>query len=121
MKDIDFKDFDFQKHSKKIIAIAGTQPEFDAIGRFVMEGRREVRDVYDIYMLSKKVKPLHIFLKGISSVVQRGMVHWYRRFSRQELKLALLDLDIYDKRFNASKMIVYLDSEIKKFIRQVIE
>lgn len=86
-----------------------------------MQGRRQSRDVFDIYMLSKKIKPLHIFMKKIPAVLQRGMVHWYRAFSRQDLKLALLDLDIYDKKFNAREMVIYLEKEIKTFISEAIE
>lgn len=106
---------------QKIVAIAGTRPELDEIGRQVMEGRKEARDVFDIYMLSKKIKPLHVYLRTVSQLFQRGMVHWYRTFSRQELKLSLLDLDIYDNKFDAKEMIIYLEKEIKQFIKEVIE
>lgn len=106
---------------QKIIAIAGTQPEINDVGRQIMEGRKEARDVFDIYMLSKKIQPLHIFLKSIPKQLQRGIIHWYRTFSRQELKLALLDLDIYDKKFNSKEMIIYLENEIKQFTKEVIE
>lgn len=106
---------------QKIVAVTGLHPEIDEIGRQIMEGRREARDIFDIYMLSQRVRPLHIFLKGLSQQFQRGMIHWYRTFSRQDIMLALLDLDIYDKKFDAKKMIVYLENEIKEFIKEVIE
>lgn len=106
---------------QKIAAISGTRLQTDDIGREVMQGRREARDVFDIYMLSRKIKALHIFLKGVSPQLQRGMVHWYRAFSRQDVKLSLLDLDIYDKKFNAKEMIIYLEDEIKQFIARVLE
>lgn len=106
---------------QKIAAISGTRPQADDIGREVMQGRREARDVFDIYMLSRKIKALHIFLKGVSPQLQRGMVHWYRTFSRQDIKLALLDLDIYDRKFNSKEMIIYLENEIKQFIARVLE
>ena len=93
----------------------------DDIGRQITRGRKEARDAFDIYMLSKKIQPLHQFLKSVPSQLQRGMVHWYRTFSRQELKLALLDLDIYDKKFNSSEMISYLEKEIKVFMAEVLE
>lgn len=105
---------------QKIAAVTGTLPKSDDIGRQFMEGRREARDVLDIYMLSKKVQPLHVFLKTVPSQFQRGMVHWYRIFSRQDLKLSLLDLDIYDKKFNSKEMIIYLENEIKQFISEVL-
>jgi predicted nucleotidyltransferase component of viral defense system len=104
---------------QKIAAIGGTRSETDAVGRTVMEGRREARDVYDVYMLSKTIQPLQQFLHTVPSLLQRGMVHWYRTFSRQELKLSLLDMAIYDKQFNSSEMIKYLENEIKHFMREV--
>lgn len=106
---------------QKIVAVAGVMPKVDDIGRQITEGRKAARDVFDIYMLSKKIRPLSIFLKQVPQQLRRGMVHWYRTFSRQEIKLALLDLDIYDKRFDAKEMIIYLEGEVKKFIKQVLK
>lgn len=106
---------------QKIFAITGMHLETDDTGRQITGGRRESRDIFDIYVLSRKIQPLHIFLKNVSQQLQRGMIHWYRTFSRQELKFALLDLDIYDKKFDAKEMITYLENEIKKFIKGVIE
>lgn len=103
---------------QKIAAISETQTKIDELGRQIMEGRKEARDVFDVYMLSKKIQPLHMFLKPAQ--LQKGIIHWYRTFSRQDLKLALIDLDIYDPDFNSNEMIVYLESEIKQFIREVI-
>jgi predicted nucleotidyltransferase component of viral defense system len=105
---------------QKIAAISGTQTEIDAVGRQIIEGRKEPRDVFDVYMLSKKIQPLHIFLKKVPVQLQKGIIHWYRTFSRQDLKLALIDLDIYELNFNSREMIVYLENEIKQFIREVI-
>jgi len=105
---------------QKIAAISGTKTEIDEMGRQITEGRKEPRDIFDVYMLSKKIQPLHIFLKNVPSQLQKGIVHWYRTFSRQDLKLALIDLDIYEPNFNSKEMIVYLENEIKQFIREVI-
>lgn len=105
---------------QKIAAISGIRPVIDDVGRQVSEGRKEARDVFDVYMLSKKIRPLHLFLRASPPQFQRGMVHWYRVFSRQELKLALMDLDIYDIGFNSRDLIAYLENEIKEFAREVI-
>jgi len=105
---------------QKISTITGTREKIDDAGRQFMQGRREARDAFDIYMLSKKIKPLHIFLKSLSSPMQRGMAHWYQTFSRQDLKMGLLDLDIYDKKFDSRGMIVYLENEMKKFTKEVL-
>jgi hypothetical protein len=107
---------------QKIVAIAGIHPTEDDTGREILAGgRSEARDVFDVYMLSKKIRPLHIFLRRAPRQVQRGMIQWYRTFSRQELKLGILDLDIYDDKFDAREMIIYLESEIKEFVRRVLE
>lgn len=106
---------------QKITAISGQQPQIDEVGRIITEGRRQARDTFDIYILSKEIKPLHIFLKDVPSQFQRGMVHWFRSFSRQELKLSLMDLDIYNKKFDSREMIAYLEKEIKQFIKEVVE
>jgi predicted nucleotidyltransferase component of viral defense system len=106
---------------QKISAVCGTRPQVDELGRLISQGRGQARDAFDLYVLSKKIQPLHIFLKNIPSQFQRGMVHWFRTFSRQELKLSLMDLDIYDEKFDSREMITYLEKEIKHFIREVMK
>lgn len=103
---------------QKIYAVSGSISGVDEVGRALFEGRAQARDVFDLYMLSKKIKPLFLVLKEVSPLFQRGIVHWYRSFSRKELKLSLLDLDIYDKKFNANEMIIYIEEQIKKFIKE---
>jgi len=107
-------------YQQKIAAVTGTRVEIDSTGREIMRGRAEARDAFDIYILSKKIEPLAIFLRKVPRPFQRGMIHWYRTFSRQDLKLGLLDLDIYDKKFNARQMITYLENEINKFMKEEI-
>ncbi|MFC1708812.1 nucleotidyl transferase AbiEii/AbiGii toxin family protein [Candidatus Omnitrophota bacterium] len=106
---------------QKISAISGIGSGMDSIGRRVSAGRGQARDVFDVYMLSKKIEPLHAFLKNAPSQYQRGMIHWHRTFSRQGLKLSLLDLDIYDTNFDSRQMIEYFDDEIKQFMKEVVE
>ncbi len=105
---------------QKIMAIAGTFSAKNEIGREIPTGRNAEKDVYDLYCLSLNVNPLHNFLKKMPGEQQRGMVTWYRTYSRQDLKINILDLDIYDKKFDSSKMIKYLDDEIKEFVREQI-
>ena len=101
---------------QKIITISGVVPQIDEIGRQIVIGRRKARDVFDIYKLSKKIKLLSEFLKDIPQNYQRGIVHWYRTFSRREFQLDLLDLDIYEKGIDSKEIIIYLENQIKKFI-----
>jgi len=106
---------------QKIFAITGTHLVENHIGREITTGRIAARDIFDIYKLSQNVCPLHKFLLNLPKQQQRGMVQWYRSYSRQELKIDLLELDIYDKNFDSSKMIAYLDNEMKKFIEMIIQ
>lgn len=105
---------------QKIAALTGTRPTVDPVGRSFRQGRNEARDVFDIYFLSRKIRPLHKFLQGVPVPYQKGMIHWYRGFSRQDLKLSLLDMDIYDPQFNSREMISYLENEIKQFAKGII-
>ncbi|MBU2102027.1 MAG: nucleotidyl transferase AbiEii/AbiGii toxin family protein, partial [Candidatus Omnitrophica bacterium] len=108
-------------YRQKISAITGTRFKEDDLGRLHTHGRNQARDIFDLYMLSKKICPLHIFLREQSRQVKRGIIHWYRTFSRQDVSLALLDLDMYDVKFDAKKMIIYLEDEIKKTIKEELE
>jgi len=110
-----------QIYWQKIAAIAGTRPMVDEVGRVITEGRQEARDAFDLYMLSRHVQPLHRVLRRAPGLWQKGLVHWYRTFSRQDLKLGLMDLEIYDPRFQAGAMIRHLEDEITQFTRAVIE
>ncbi len=105
---------------QKIMAIAGTRLKIDNIGREKITRRNEGKDIIDIYYLSKNYIPIHQFLKKMPREQQRGIIYWYRSYSRQELKINILDFDIYDKKFDSSIMIKYLDDEIKKFMESVI-
>ena len=106
---------------QKIAAVSGTVLIEDITGREISTGRREVRDAFDIYMLSKKIRPLHEFLLQLSREQQRGLIQWHHSFSRQDLKIGLLDLDIYDAEFDASEMLNHIDDEINKFVEGVLE
>jgi len=106
---------------QKIFAITGTHLVKNHIGKEIAVGRKVVRDIFDIYKLSQKICPLHIFLFNLPKEQQRGLVQWYRSYSRQELKIDLLELDIYGKNFDSSEMISYLDNEMKKFIERVLQ
>jgi predicted nucleotidyltransferase component of viral defense system len=106
---------------QKISAITGSSIQEDDIGRQIQRGRQEARDAFDIYMLSKEIKPLSLFLKEMPRQLQRGMVHWYRTFSRQDIKLGFLELEIYVKKFDAQEAIRYLEGQMKEFLKGVLE
>lgn len=109
-------------YMQKIATVSGIPLGIDEVGKELRIGRgEEARDAFDLYMLSKKIQPLHIFLRKTPQYLQRGMVHWYRTFSRQEIKLSLLDLDIYDRQFDSKEMIIYLENQIKRFTKDAVE
>jgi predicted nucleotidyltransferase component of viral defense system len=105
-----------QIYFQKLIAVGGGRIEADDIGRETLGGRNEARDVVDLYYLSRKIELLHDFLKQTPRIQQRGIVHWYRRFSRQEFKLAFLDLEIYDRKLSSTEVIRHLEQEVKTFM-----
>lgn len=113
----DIKNIYFQK----IMALVGTRLMIDETGREITTGRRAVRDIVDIYYLSKKFEALHTFMKKLNRQYQRGIIQWHRSYSRHEVKLGVLDLEIYDNNFDVSEMIRYLDAEMEKFMREVID
>src|SRR4030042_2299935 len=47
---------------KKIFTMTGTVLGQDELGREITQGRRQAREGFDIYMLSKEIQPLHKFL-----------------------------------------------------------
>ncbi len=105
-------------YSQKIFAITGTHLDSTSVGGQAITGRNAIRDIVDIYFLSKQIRPLHQFLKALSRDQKRGMVLWYRSYQRTDLKLGLLDLDLYDTAIDGSKVISSLDNEIKLFMKE---
>jgi len=106
-------------YAQKIYAVSGTAIRYDDTGRDFFEGRKESRDIFDIYTLSKKVMPLHKFIQEMPRQAQRGLLHWYNTFSRHDFKIGLIDLDIYEKGFNSQEILIYLEGEVKKFIKKI--
>lgn len=110
-----------QIYLQKIMAITGGRLSLDAAGRNGITGRGEIRDVVDVYYLSKKIRPLHEFLRSVPRVQQRGMVQWYRSYSRHEFKIGYMDFEVYDTKLYSTDIIRYLDDEIEAFIGGMIE
>lgn len=104
----------FSKSSKTFALSGGT-----ALELFYLKHRFS-RDL-DFFYISMKIFPLHEFLKNVPREQQRGIIQWYRSYSRQEFKLGVLDLDIYDRKFNVTFMIKHLDNEIKKFMDELLK
>ena len=104
----------------KINAVAGTRGETDATGREMPSGRNAPRDAVDIFYLSRGVKPLHMFLGNLPRTAQRMFVRWAQTYSRMDMKLGVLELDIYDRSFDVRDMIQQIDHEVEGFVRGVV-
>jgi len=104
----------------KIFTIAGIRDATNGAGKYIFTGRDEPRDALDIYYLSRKVRPLHEFLEEIPDLQQRMFVAWARTYSRMDMKLGVLDLDIYDKKFDVREMIKHIDDEVEEFMRGIL-
>jgi predicted nucleotidyltransferase component of viral defense system len=114
--------YDVEKiYSMKLFAIAGSRLLQDETVRAISSGRNEVRDACDVYYLSKTIKPLRVFLRETPKLQQRGIISWYRHFSRQEFKLNYLELDLYDQGANSREVIRHLEGEIQAFIAEVLK
>jgi predicted nucleotidyltransferase component of viral defense system len=105
---------------QKILTLVGARLGVNDIGKEIITGRGEARDVVDVYYLSKKICPLHKFVKRLPSLYKRGLIYWYRTYSRYDLKVACIDLDIYDKEFDILELIRHFDAEICKIVEEEI-
>lgn len=110
-----------QIYFQKIAAIVGTRIIHDDIGREMPGGRGEIRDVIDLYYLSREIEPLHLFLNKMSREFKRAVIQWHHTFSRQEFKLGFLDFELYDKKLDSQQIINCLEGEIKKFLKGEIQ
>lgn len=101
----------------KVAAVCGTGEIRDVAGKPLPSGRDEPRDAFDLYVLSTKIEPLRLFLRTVPRIYQKGFIRWVRTFSRMDLKIGLLDLDIYLEGFDSREMIRHIDDQAGEFIR----
>ena len=97
---------------RKISASIGMVKKQDSIGRIIHAGRQSVKDLFDLYYLSKHYQPLsEFFFEYFSYDKVESFVAWYRGFNRMKLKIELLDLV---PNIDTAKVIKYLDNEFLK-------
>ncbi len=79
---------------RKIYAVSGSFVEDDRIGRRkFLGGRQEARDLYDLYLLSTTFQNLSVFMPGhCQAWMKEGVITWFRRFNRTEMKMGLMDI-----------------------------
>ena len=97
---------------RKISAAMGRIKREDATGRIIHAGRQSVKDLFDLYYLSKHHQALsEFFFEYFSYDKAESIIAWYRGFNRMNLKVELLDLV---PKVDTTKVIKYLDDEILK-------
>ncbi|MFH1877202.1 MAG: nucleotidyl transferase AbiEii/AbiGii toxin family protein [Candidatus Omnitrophota bacterium] len=99
-------------YCRKMIAAMGVQKKESITGELIPSGRQSVKDLFDLYYLSKNYKALSAFFQEYFSVADsERLIIWYRRFNRMDLKLELLDLV---PGVDTAAVIKYMDDEILK-------
>jgi len=101
-------------YCRKISAGIGMVRRQDDTGRVIHAGRQSVKDLFDIYYLSKHHKPLsEFFFEYFSYDKAESLIAWYRGFNRMDLKVEILDLV---PKVDTNEVMRHLDEEILKRI-----
>ena len=78
---------------RKIVAAIGETKKQDVAGRVIHTGRQSVKDLFDIYYLSRFYHVLsEFFFEHFSYDRLESLIGWYKGFGRTDLKIELLDL-----------------------------
>lgn len=99
---------------RKIVAAMGRIKKEDTTGRVIHAGRQSVKDLFDLYCLSRHYEPVSgFFFEYFSYDKVESFIAWYRGFNRMKLKIELLDLV---PKINTAEVIGHLNNEILKRI-----
>ena len=97
---------------RKIFAAIGTDNQESAIGKIIPAGRQSTKDLFDVYCLSKKYKPISkFFFEYFSYDKAEPFFVWYRSFNKTSLKSELMDLV---PNIDTIEVLNHLDNEILK-------
>jgi len=97
---------------RKISSGIGMIKKQDLTGRIIHAGRQSVKDLFDLYYLSKHYRALsEFFFEYFSYDKAESFIAWYRGFNRMNLKIELLDLV---PRVDTARVIEHLDNELLK-------
>jgi len=97
---------------RKLAAAMGVVKKEDATGRVISAGRQSVKDLFDLYYLSRHFQPLsEFFFEYFSYDKAESLIVWYRGFNRLDLKVGLLELV---SKVDTAKVMKHLDDEILK-------
>jgi predicted nucleotidyltransferase component of viral defense system len=101
-------------YCRKISAGIGTAKKLDTTGRIISAGRQSVKDLFDLYYLSKHHRALsEFFFEYFPYDKAEAIVAWYRGFNLMRLKIELLDLV---PEVDTVRVITHLNDEILKKI-----
>ena len=90
----------------------GVVKKEDSTGRIIHADRQSVKDLFDLYYLSRHFQPLsEFFFEYFSYDKVESLIAWYRGFNRMDLKVELLDLVA---KVDTAKVMKHLDDEILK-------
>ena len=97
---------------RKLAAAMGVVKKEDSTGRIIHAGRQSVKDLFDLYYLSRHFQPLsEFFFEYFSYDKAESLIAWYRGFNRMDLKVGLLELV---SKVDTAKVMKHLDDEILK-------
>lgn len=99
---------------RKVFITVGAKEKESSIGRLLSTGRQTVKDLYDLYYLSKHHKTLSdFFFDYFSYDKAERLIAWFRSFNRMQIKTELLDLV---PEVDTGEVLDHLDREILKRI-----
>ena len=99
---------------RKICAAIGSQEKQGETGHAMATGRQSIKDLFDLYYLSSKHRPLaEFFFEYFSYNKVQRLEAWYRGFNRTETRFALMDLI---PKVDTGRIFKHLDDQILKQI-----
>lgn len=102
---------------RKIYAASGLRAGLDETGQSkFIGGRQEAKDLFDLYYLSKNFLSLSEFVnKYCDQALKEGVIRWFRRFNRLEMKIGLSEIKTSQK-IEFRDIDKHFDSEIKQIL-----
>lgn len=106
---------------RKIFATCGSISKKDAIGRETfVGGRQEVKDLFDLFYLSKTFRPLSDFVfKHCNSAQRASVVVWQSSYDRFKMKSELTEI-MTDKKITYQEIEKHFQKEVEEIIKRAI-
>lgn len=107
---------------RKIYAVSGLSTKIDEIGRKqFLGGRREAKDLFDIYFLSRQYLRLSDFVnKYCEQMLKEGVIRWFRTFNRLEMKTDLAEIKT-EKTVEFREIDKHLSNEIDRILLSEVD